>query len=103
MSFKCGIHSTFFKIDCFQLNTSTEHHWSTNLPQPSKDIDLASRRDDTGEKPSNKRKASTGQEEYKENLPSVKKTKFLVQKLVSSVSQAFQVRNNKETESFLLT
>lgn len=38
------MHNRFFEVNLYQKNPTNAHHWRSNLARPSRDIDLAFRR-----------------------------------------------------------
>ncbi|KAK4210628.1 hypothetical protein QBC37DRAFT_447851 [Rhypophila decipiens] len=44
-NFRCTRHDKFFELNFYQKNATNTHHWRSNLARPSRDIDLAFRKE----------------------------------------------------------
>lgn len=87
-----------FKINLYQKNPTSAHHWRDNLARPSRDIDLAFRRKDPEAESSHKIQESVGQEEKQDLLPSEIQGKTSFPELRIPLSQALQVRDITDSE-----
>ncbi|KAK4206094.1 hypothetical protein QBC37DRAFT_381425 [Rhypophila decipiens] len=45
-NFRCTRHNKFFELNLYQKNATNAHHWRSNLARPSRDIDLAFRKEE---------------------------------------------------------